>query len=148
MRLDGTTETTLARSLSALLPDERGWITFAEARILFSSNAAQYAFGETDKVVCGLVRTKPVTQLLLRLGYIKKGKSRVGHPVRLIHGHLSLAVGHAAGRVRGSALRVQRRSPSPAAHRACAIGSHATLLSARRGSSNAALRLACSDSGI
>jgi hypothetical protein len=34
MRLDGTTETTLARSLSALLPDERGWITFAEARIL------------------------------------------------------------------------------------------------------------------
>ena len=34
-------------------------------------------------------------------------------------------------------------SPSPAAHRACAIGSHATLLSARRGSSNAALRLAC-----
>jgi len=49
MRLDGTTETTLARSLSALLPDERGWITFAEARILFSSNAAQYAFGETDQ---------------------------------------------------------------------------------------------------
>ena len=46
MKLDGTTEATLARSLSALPPDERGWITFAEARILFS---AQYAFGETDR---------------------------------------------------------------------------------------------------
>jgi hypothetical protein len=29
--------------------DERGWITFAEARILFSSKGAQYAFGETDQ---------------------------------------------------------------------------------------------------
>jgi hypothetical protein len=27
MKLDGTTEATLARSLSALPPDERGWIT-------------------------------------------------------------------------------------------------------------------------
>ena len=49
MRLDATTETTLTRSLSALLPDERGWITFAEARTLFSSKGAQYAFGETDQ---------------------------------------------------------------------------------------------------
>jgi hypothetical protein len=49
MRLDGTTDTTLARSLSALPPDERGWITFSEARILFSSKGAQYAFGETDQ---------------------------------------------------------------------------------------------------
>jgi len=49
MKLDGTTEATLARSLSALPPDERGWITFAEARILFSTEGAQYAFGETDK---------------------------------------------------------------------------------------------------
>ena len=49
MRLDGTTATVLARSLSALRPDQRGWITFAEARILFSSEGAQYAFGETDK---------------------------------------------------------------------------------------------------
>jgi hypothetical protein len=32
-----------------LLPDERGWITFAEARTLFSSQGAQYAFGETDQ---------------------------------------------------------------------------------------------------
>jgi len=49
MKLDGTTEATLARSLSALPPDERGWITFAEARILFSTESAQYAFGETDR---------------------------------------------------------------------------------------------------
>jgi hypothetical protein len=49
MKLDGTTEATLARSLSALPPDERGWITFAEARILFSTKGVQYAFGETDQ---------------------------------------------------------------------------------------------------
>ena len=48
-KLDGTTEAALARSLSALAPDERGWITFAEARILFSTKDAQYAFGETDR---------------------------------------------------------------------------------------------------
>ena len=49
MKLDGTTEAALVRSLSALPPDERGWITFAEARILFSTKGAQYAFGETDR---------------------------------------------------------------------------------------------------
>jgi hypothetical protein len=49
MKLDGSTGATLARSLSALPPDERGWITFAEARILFSTEGAQYAFGETDR---------------------------------------------------------------------------------------------------
>jgi len=49
MKLDGTTEAALARSLSALPPEERGWITFAEARILFSTKGAQYAFGETDE---------------------------------------------------------------------------------------------------
>ena len=48
-KLDGTTEATLARSLSALPPEERGWITFAEARILFSAKGAQYAFGESDQ---------------------------------------------------------------------------------------------------
>jgi hypothetical protein len=47
-KLDGTTEPALARSLLALPPDERGWITFAEARILFSTKGDQYAFGETD----------------------------------------------------------------------------------------------------
>jgi hypothetical protein len=49
MKLDGTTGSTLARSLSALPPDERGWITFAEARILFSTEGTQCAFGETDQ---------------------------------------------------------------------------------------------------
>jgi len=49
IKLDGTTEATLDRSLSALPPDERGWITFAEARLLFSTKDAQYAFGETDQ---------------------------------------------------------------------------------------------------
>src|SRR6516225_2490577 len=48
-KLDGTTEAALARSLSALSPDQRGWITFAEARNLFSTKGAQYAFGETDE---------------------------------------------------------------------------------------------------
>ena len=48
MKLDGTTEAALARSLSALPPEGRGWITFAEARFLFSTKDAQYAFGETD----------------------------------------------------------------------------------------------------
>jgi hypothetical protein len=48
-KLDGTTEATLARSLSELPPDERGWMTFAEARSLFSTKSAQYAFGETDE---------------------------------------------------------------------------------------------------
>jgi len=48
MKLDGATEATLVRSLSALPPEERGWITFAEARNLFSAKGAQYAFGETD----------------------------------------------------------------------------------------------------
>src|SRR6516165_7834593 len=48
MKLDGTTEAALARSLSALPPDERGWIKLAEARTLFSIKDAQYAFEETD----------------------------------------------------------------------------------------------------
>ena len=48
-KLDGTTAATLARTLSALPPDERGWITSAEARILFSTKDAQYAFGEMDQ---------------------------------------------------------------------------------------------------
>jgi hypothetical protein len=47
-KLDGRTEVTLARSLSALPPSERGWITFAEACSLFSTKGAEYAFGETD----------------------------------------------------------------------------------------------------
>ena len=45
VKLDGTTEAALARSLSALPPHERGWITFAEARTLFSTKDDQIAFG-------------------------------------------------------------------------------------------------------
>ena len=48
-KLDGATEATLARSLSALPPDEQGWITFNEACTLFSAKDTQYAFGETDR---------------------------------------------------------------------------------------------------
>jgi hypothetical protein len=48
MKLDGSTEATLARSLLALPWEERGWITFAEAHTLFSAKDAQYAFGESD----------------------------------------------------------------------------------------------------
>ncbi len=48
-KLDATTEATLAGSLSRLAPEERGWITFAEAAHLFSINGAQYGFGDTDQ---------------------------------------------------------------------------------------------------
>jgi hypothetical protein len=46
MKLDGTTEASLARSLLAL---PRGWITFAEAARLFSAEPPEYAFGELDQ---------------------------------------------------------------------------------------------------
>jgi hypothetical protein len=49
-KIDGTTEATLARTLSALAAGERGWITFAEAARLFSAERAEYAFGELDQV--------------------------------------------------------------------------------------------------
>ena len=48
-KLGGTTEAALVRSLSALPAGERGWITFAEARNLFSTERAEYAFGELDQ---------------------------------------------------------------------------------------------------
>jgi hypothetical protein len=48
-KLDGTTEAALARSLSPLPPHEQGWLTFAEARTLFSTKGDQYAFGELDR---------------------------------------------------------------------------------------------------
>jgi hypothetical protein len=47
-KLDGTTEAALARALSSLPAGEGGWITFAEARTLFSTKSDQYAFGEQD----------------------------------------------------------------------------------------------------
>ena len=48
-KLDATTEAALARALSALAPGESGWISFGEARHLFSTEAGQYAFGELDQ---------------------------------------------------------------------------------------------------
>jgi hypothetical protein len=49
-KLDATTEAALARSLSALPAGERGWLTLSEARTLFSTEGAEYAFGELDQV--------------------------------------------------------------------------------------------------
>jgi hypothetical protein len=47
-RLSGTSESALGSSLQSLPAGERGWITFAEAARLFSSEQPQYAFGEMD----------------------------------------------------------------------------------------------------
>src|SRR5438132_1147103 len=47
-RLDGANQSRLAASLDALPRGERGWITFTQARQLFSVMDEQYAFGETD----------------------------------------------------------------------------------------------------
>jgi hypothetical protein len=48
-RLSASSEAVLAASIKGLPPEERGWITFEEARRLFSSMDDQYAFGEMDK---------------------------------------------------------------------------------------------------
>jgi hypothetical protein len=48
-RLDGASVAGLSRSLGNLPRGERGWITFDEARNLFSAMDAQYAFGELDQ---------------------------------------------------------------------------------------------------
>jgi hypothetical protein len=48
IKLDGSSKQALSRSLKQLVLDERGWISFAEARSLFSTADAQYAFGEMD----------------------------------------------------------------------------------------------------
>ena len=48
-KLDGTSEAALTHSLSAVPPGDRGWITFTEARNLFSTERAEYAFGEMDQ---------------------------------------------------------------------------------------------------
>jgi hypothetical protein len=47
-RLSGTSESALGSSLQGLPAGEHGWITFAEAARLFSSEQPQYAFGEMD----------------------------------------------------------------------------------------------------
>ena len=47
-KLNGSSESASSASLKSLPPGERGWITFAEARSLFSPMDDQYAFGEMD----------------------------------------------------------------------------------------------------
>jgi hypothetical protein len=49
-RLRAGNESELSVSLRALPDGERGWITLAEARNLFSQMDDQYAFGEMDDV--------------------------------------------------------------------------------------------------
>jgi hypothetical protein len=49
-RLSAVDEVALAASLRALYDGERGWITLAEARDLFSPMDDQYAFGEMDQI--------------------------------------------------------------------------------------------------
>jgi hypothetical protein len=46
--LSGANEDTLALSLEKLGNGERGWIPLAQAALLFSTEARQYAFGELD----------------------------------------------------------------------------------------------------
>ena len=47
-KLDGSSGGALSTSLKVLPAGERGWITFGEARTLFSPMGDQYAFGEMD----------------------------------------------------------------------------------------------------
>jgi hypothetical protein len=48
-RLDASSENALSASIKGLPVGERGWITFAEARFLFSRMDDQEAFGEMDE---------------------------------------------------------------------------------------------------
>ena len=48
-RLNAVDVFALSASLGALFDGERGWITLAEARNLFSPMDDQYAFGEMDE---------------------------------------------------------------------------------------------------
>ena len=48
-RLNASNRPALSSSLRNLYEGERGWISFAEARSLFSAMEDQYAFGETDE---------------------------------------------------------------------------------------------------
>jgi hypothetical protein len=47
-RLSASSETALAASMEGLLPGDRGWITFQDARDMFSALDDEYAFGEMD----------------------------------------------------------------------------------------------------
>jgi len=48
-QLQASSETALAQSINELFPGDRGWISFTQARSLFSTMDAQYAFGEMDE---------------------------------------------------------------------------------------------------
>lgn len=48
-RLNASSRTALSSSLKILYEGEGGWISFAEARSLFSAMEDQYAFGEMDE---------------------------------------------------------------------------------------------------
>jgi hypothetical protein len=48
-RLAAASEEVLSTSLMRLPPGESGWITFQEARLLFSAMDQDYAFGEMDE---------------------------------------------------------------------------------------------------
>jgi hypothetical protein len=48
VKLDGSSRQALSNSLKQLLLEDRGWISFAQARALFSTAAPEYAFGDTD----------------------------------------------------------------------------------------------------
>jgi len=93
-KLDGATMAALARSLSALLPDERGWITFAEARNLFSTERAEYAFGIVDH--------KPLTVLLAERNCAHLSIERMNLVIQPV-GHVPCPI------VRAVALHIQRR---------------------------------------
>ena len=47
-KLPAANEAELSTSLTRLHPGESGWITFQEARLLFSPMDQDYAFGEMD----------------------------------------------------------------------------------------------------
>jgi hypothetical protein len=79
-KLDGATMAALARSLSALLPDERGWITFAEARNLFSTERAEYAFGELDQDGRKNIEVRGAEQGCHQL-YAGRGAGLFPHPI-------------------------------------------------------------------
>jgi hypothetical protein len=49
-KLRAENEAELSTSLTHLHPGESGWITFQEARLLFSPMDQDYAFGEMDDV--------------------------------------------------------------------------------------------------
>src|SRR5712675_1054753 len=48
-KLSALTEGALGSSLQSLPAGDRGWITLAEAARLFSTEEAEYAFGEMDE---------------------------------------------------------------------------------------------------